>query len=377
MLWNLIDGIYESTWIKKVSRSVLIISLLLYGTFHLVSNVNGVHGSDEASKYWGAVFCNRCHQEEVMEWNDTAHAHAYSDPIFQREWEAQGSPDVCLQCHTTGFEISTGNFSFSQVSCEMCHGPGGDMNVNSSAQFCSRCHSYSHFPTYEEWLESEHSHAEVECVGCHDPMSLELKTEDTVELCLGCHVEIAEEVSQGEHSLPGESCDVCHMIKSYGDFENGEAGSTGHRFLPGVPDPDCLNCHDVDLGAHDIWGAEEDNCLTCHDPLYMTMLHLFNGTDVAMSESSILCQQCHNDIYYEWDMGIHADPHERDKECTDCHSPMNPYIMMNATLPPLPEPSQPAVGAKMPVNPVYFIGAIAVIGGASAITYFSKKRSES
>ena len=108
------------------------------------------------------------------------------------------------------------------------------MNVNSSAQFCSRCHSYSHFPTYEEWLESEHSHADVECVGCHNPMSLELKTEDTVELCLGCHVEIAEEASQGEHGLPGESCDVCHMIKSYGDFESGEAGMTGARIDGGT-----------------------------------------------------------------------------------------------------------------------------------------------
>lgn len=155
MFWNLIEGTKKRNGFTKVSRTALTMGLLLYGIFPLVSNINGVQGSEETPTYMGAVFCNRCHQEEVMEWNDTTHAHAFSDPIFQREWEAQGSPDVCLQCHTTGFEISTGNFSFSQVSCEMCHGPGGDMNVNSSAQFCSRCHSYSHFPTYEESTKNQ------------------------------------------------------------------------------------------------------------------------------------------------------------------------------------------------------------------------------
>jgi hypothetical protein len=92
-----------------------------------------------------------------------------------------------------------------------------------------------------------------------------------------------------------------------------------------------------------------------------------------MSESSILCAQCHNDVYYEWSMGIHADPHVMEKDCVDCHRAMNPYIMMNATLPPLDQDVEPEkIKAVLP--PIIFFGAVIIAGGAGMFVFLGKMR---
>jgi len=157
------------------------------------------------------------------------------------------------------------------------------------------------------------------------------------------------------------------MTTSLVDFESGTNGMTGHTFLPAIPSPDCGECHTVSLDAHTVWGATDENCETCHDDVYMTMLHLLNGTDVAMSESSILCEQCHNDVYYEWSLGIHADSHDATLVCIDCHEPMNPYIMMNKTLPPVTPVSVVIEKPEPFISPTYFF--IAIIGALGAAIY--------
>ena len=346
--------------IHVLIKTVAIFTLSGFILFNLLFASATISANPTLDEYQGPVFCALCHEEEYELWNHTAHANSFNDPIFQEQWKSQGSPDVCLTCHTTGFEMETGNFTFALVGCDMCHGPAGEMNINTSAEFCSSCHSYSHFPTYEEWLNSEHGHANVECVVCHDPMSLDLVADDPEKLCHQCHSDIVEETGSGDHGAEDLSCADCHMKVSLADFESEDVSIMGHTFIPAVPDPDCESCHEVILEAHDVWGANSENCLTCHDAVYMTMLHLYNGTDVALSESSVLCKQCHNDIYYEWEMGIHADPHMKDKECTDCHSPMHPYIMMNATLPPLPQSTDQMVVVS-PIPPIFFFGALLVV----------------
>ncbi|MFQ6053685.1 MAG: multiheme c-type cytochrome, partial [Candidatus Bathyarchaeia archaeon] len=105
--------------------------LLLFLSFNLVLlgfsqfSAISVDAFDESQDYQEPVFCAKCHPTKFVEWNETAHAQAFSDPVFQAQWQAQGSPDICLQCHTTGFNKTTGEFSFEGVTCEMCHGPGG------------------------------------------------------------------------------------------------------------------------------------------------------------------------------------------------------------------------------------------------------------
>ncbi|MFQ6052964.1 MAG: multiheme c-type cytochrome, partial [Candidatus Bathyarchaeia archaeon] len=60
--------------------------------------------------YLGPEFCVTCHAPQYSEWNRTAHSRAFTDPTFQGEWSDMGSPGDCLQCHTTGYDPSTGNY---------------------------------------------------------------------------------------------------------------------------------------------------------------------------------------------------------------------------------------------------------------------------
>jgi len=364
---------FESTNKKKTSKidktSLVIFLLLIIVYFIGFSGVNAYPLED----YVGSENCAVCHETQFNEWNQTAHSQAFTDPIFQDQWKAQGSPDVCLSCHTTNFDESSGDYQFENVGCELCHAPRGENIEDSSSSSCSSCHSVTHYPTYTEWLESEHSHNGVDCDSCHDPMTLNLRAKDPNTLCKGCHLtEKLEQVAE-EHGSVDYECLDCHMTTSLVDFENEENGMTGHSFIPAVPDPDCSSCHDVTLDAHTVWGTTNDNCMTCHDDVFMTMLHLLNGTDVAISESSVLCAQCHNDVYYEWSVGIHADSHDASLVCTDCHEPMNPYIMMNKTLPPV---TPVAIVNEKPepiISPTYFF--IAVIGAVSTAFYvFTVKR---
>jgi nitrate/TMAO reductase-like tetraheme cytochrome c subunit len=357
---------------SKIDKTSMIIFLLII----IVSSI-GFLGANAVplENYVGSETCGKCHVTQYDEWNNTAHSQAYTNPIFQEQWQEQGSPEVCLSCHTTHYDATSGDFEFENVGCELCHTPRSENMVGDVASnACGDCHSALHYPTYTEWLESEHSHQGVGCDSCHDPMTLEILAIDPNTLCKGCHSTEEFESLSEDHGLEGYECLDCHMSTSLADFENGDNGRTGHSFLPAVPDPDCSECHDVTLDAHTVWGTTNDNCMTCHDDVFMTMLHLLNGTDVAISESSVLCAQCHNDVYYEWSLGIHADSHDATLVCTDCHAPMNPYIMMNKTLPPV---KAIALVDEKPDPPIpmtfFFMGILVAIAGAYYV--FAVRRS--
>ncbi|MBT3285502.1 hypothetical protein HN807_05365 [Candidatus Bathyarchaeota archaeon] len=349
---------------SKIGKKTMFIFLLLIMVYSIgFSEVNAY----PLENYVGSGTCRKCHETQFNEWNQTAHSRAFTDPVFQTQWQAQGSPDVCLPCHTTNFDETGGDYQFENIGCELCHAPRSEYNEDYTPASCDRCHSVTHYPTYTEWLESEHSHAGVGCDSCHDPMTLEILTNDPNTLCKGCHLSQDIEQVAEEHGYEGYDCLDCHMTTSLVDFESGTNGMTGHTFLPAIPSPDCGECHTVSLDAHTVWGATDENCETCHDDVYMTMLHLLNGTDVAMSESSILCEQCHNDVYYEWSLGIHADSHDATLVCIDCHEPMNPYIMMNKTLPPVTPVSVVIEKPEPFISPTYFF--IAIIGALGAAIY--------
>jgi hypothetical protein len=355
------DTAYIPSKIDKTFMFSFILLIMVYSICSLKVNAYPLEN------YVGSDICSQCHEIQFNEWNQTAHSKAFTDPVFQAQWQAQGSPDVCLSCHTTNYNADDGNYQFENVGCEICHTPRSEDDENYSPKSCDRCHSVSHYPTYAEWLESEHSHYEVDCASCHDPMTLKIWTKDPNTLCKGCHSSNDIEQLAEEHGYEGYDCLDCHMTTSLVDFEGGNNGMTGHTFLPSIPSPDCGECHIVSLDAHTVWGATDENCQTCHDDVFMTMLHLLNGTDVAMSESSILCKQCHNDVYYEWSLGIHADSHDATLVCIDCHEPMNPYIMMNKTLPPVTPVSAVIEKPEPFISPTYFF--VAIIGALGAAIY--------
>jgi nitrate/TMAO reductase-like tetraheme cytochrome c subunit len=124
--------------------------------------------AQDAVSYIGSESCVTCHEGQYKEWNETAHSKAYSDPEFQVAWEEKGSPDECLQCHTTGFDNSTGAYSFEGVTCESCHGAGLTMEVDSSPELCGSCHTGEYGKEkYEEYKDGIHAGSGVTCVSCH------------------------------------------------------------------------------------------------------------------------------------------------------------------------------------------------------------------
>lgn len=186
--------------------------------------------------------CKLCHSETQRSWEAGAHGHATSDPVFMQTWEAQGKPDDCMKCHSTGFDPLSGAYKEAGVTCEACHGqppdnhPTDPMPAERSAKLCGQCHT----ETFFEWQASKHRSANLDCQDCHDPHGTKLKAEDTSELCASCHRETASNYAHSAHSSKGLTCVDCHLAKLPGDGQEGHA-RLDHSF--NVSLSTCNSCH--------------------------------------------------------------------------------------------------------------------------------------
>ena len=108
--------------------------------------------------YAGSETCAGCHKDIHTTWSSTLHSQAFSSPIFQEDWVKQSSAASCLECHTTGFDPTTGKYAEEGVTCESCHGPlqqdhpKNPMPVTPDYTLCARCHK----TTTDEWRASKH-----------------------------------------------------------------------------------------------------------------------------------------------------------------------------------------------------------------------------
>lgn len=135
------------------------------------------------SEYLGPENCLTCHPLQYNDWNTSIHSKAYRDPIFQEMWEDRGKPDECLKCHTTGYDESTLTYAVEGVTCEVCHGPGNMMEINTEPELCEQCHTGSRA---REIQIGTHGMGGVKCVDCH--MRPGGHTfEPTAEACARCH----------------------------------------------------------------------------------------------------------------------------------------------------------------------------------------------
>lgn len=77
--------------------------------------------------YTGAKRCASCHFDQYMTWKKSGHAKA-----FDMLTEKYQKDPKCLECHTTGYGITTGFKDFDAtpalagITCEVCHGPGSE-----------------------------------------------------------------------------------------------------------------------------------------------------------------------------------------------------------------------------------------------------------
>ncbi len=103
-------------------------------------------------RFAGTATCTRCHAQDTVLWEASAHAHAW--PTLTASGAHVDS--YCQQCHTTGYGFEGGFRSPRQtpdrvsVGCESCHGP--------SAAHAARPATPTGFG----------SNASSQCLGCHD-----------------------------------------------------------------------------------------------------------------------------------------------------------------------------------------------------------------
>ena len=111
--------------------------------------------------YASAAACQRCHQQEYLQWSATRHAFAFETLLKKERYFDSG----CVSCHTTGlgyptgFQIGDQDSTLKGVQCETCHGPGKQhvgnpkkSNIRSGADtsLCLECHDTKHSPGFAE-----------------------------------------------------------------------------------------------------------------------------------------------------------------------------------------------------------------------------------
>lgn len=207
--------------------------------------------------------CSACHTEFQMTWQSGAHATAGSNSAFVAEWQKQGNPTACLNCHVSGYDPQTATWKVDGITCETCHGPAPSnhpkepMPVDTSTDMCGRCHNDTRFG-WQEFKVSAHYQRGMDCATCHDPhsTSLMIVPGDTSEaaidqasaLCINCHKEYNEEFTSTLHHQQGISCADCH-ITNMGSDERAPHTVPDHSFAPNIDT--CNECHMDEMHVSD------------------------------------------------------------------------------------------------------------------------------
>lgn len=180
----------------------------------------------DAGRASSAKACEDCHAEEAREHARSAHAGAFTSPLFAREWALAPSA-FCARCHAprVANALDEPELAARGVDCETCHLDGDTVRatrVTGTAPHPSRV---------DPALATTDA-----CRGCHQvdfPSSPGQALQDTV----------AEWEAAG---APGGACQRCHMPR---------AGTRRRHDFPGARDQETLaRALDVRVSAaHDGW----------------------------------------------------------------------------------------------------------------------------
>jgi hypothetical protein len=190
--------------------------------------------------------CIGCHEGLRDHWDDSSHAQAFEDTVFQQTWKERGEPRECLACHTTGYDSATGTYITEGVDCLACHypivsdHPEQYMPTDVSSRLCGNCH----VDTFAEWQDSNHAQEDMACGQCHNPHTADLRVDNTQALCETCHKDETHYYSFTGHASEGLLCTDCHL--NVNDSTIGEGhGSRHHTFK--VDLATCNRCHEGDM----------------------------------------------------------------------------------------------------------------------------------
>lgn len=202
--------------------------------------------------------CRECHWDVYISWEASAHGQGLScgqchladqqDNHARLGHGAQGGPQQCMSCHTTGYDPETDTWQEDNIHCTACHSPvtanhpDEPMPTNRSEELCGQCHIQARF----EWEVSQHGQAGVGCVNCHDQHNTSLKSsQDNVsEQCAVCHETLEAGFTTSMHAQQGLTCGDCHLSPLDGPVGEGSA-KLNHTFE--VDLATCVNCHMQEL----------------------------------------------------------------------------------------------------------------------------------
>lgn len=253
-------------WQVSLAASVAVLLIL----FMPASGLNAAPLAQDAT---GPERCALCHSAEFQEWQVSPHAQAMT-PIDEAAdlgcEEAAGEDCTCLSCHSTSFEpgaVAEGTTgAHSGVTCEACHGAyvkdhpaNGVMQLDVDSSVCSDCH----VETHEDWEQTAHAEAGVQCIGCHRSHSQNLRLDDEV-LCSSCHRDRLEDSGHVAHNRVGIACIDCHT-----EPEHVLVSATS--MMGGSPEP-----------SHD-FSVSTEACAQCHGPTFHGEESTMSGEGVAMA----------------------------------------------------------------------------------------------
>lgn len=188
--------------------------------------------------------CADCHPNVASAWSSSAHAQAFSDPVFTERWTSLGKPGSCLVCHATGYQATSNTYTAEGVQCEACHGPAVEghppavVPVRADTEYCGTCHT----TTIGEWRLTGHAAANVGCSDCHNPHSQAALFTNPNELCLNCHKKDIGDHKKDLHIQKGLGCVDCHRLTLPLDEQPVDGlVPTGHTFV--MTASGCVSCH--------------------------------------------------------------------------------------------------------------------------------------
>ena len=198
--------------------------------------------------------------------------------------------ELCFICHETEPEKDVMHDPFS-ADCSVCHDPHGAENRyfvkgGPGAEGCNVCHT-----DVREGLDHIHGPVALgECLACHTPHQSDhegLLIEARSDLCLGCHVDVEEnlQAAVSVHEPVQEKCEGCHEAH----------GGTTEYFLPATGQDLCRDCHGDFLQKVNEYEythqpmVEGQTCQNCHEA------HSSNQEALLQGNVGELCLSCHNE----------------------------------------------------------------------------------
>jgi predicted CXXCH cytochrome family protein len=190
--------------------------------------------------------CQSCHADTYGDWSQSMHGRATDNRAFLLEWKKEGSPQACMNCHTTGFDPLTGEWAADGITCDVCHEPAPEdhplqvMPTKATGEECGTCH----VDTHDQWQVSGHGENELSCVNCHNPHTTEIKASDSQALCRTCHTEETHFYEFTAHAGEGLLCIDCHLRPTDASIGEGH-GERIHTF--DVDLRSCTQCHGAEM----------------------------------------------------------------------------------------------------------------------------------